>query len=277
MKKIYTHFFSAIKSGFNGISYLFMILLVYSTSSWGQLLTWDTAGNIGNEATEPSTFNNVKIAPASLTKGAGIGNASVANRFGGVTWSLSLSLAVSGNDYIEFTVTPDSNFSFTPTSFEFIWDRTSNGAINATLRSSLDNFTTNLGTVTGMGIGEYTTIRTITISGLTEISVPTTFRLYGYGGFSGAASAGFGSGPGSPSPNIVLNGTTSPISTTWNGTTWTEGSPTATLEAIIDDAYSTASNGSFTCKKLTVNANKSLTINASTNLTIQNEVINNGT
>jgi len=64
---------------------------------------------------------------------------------------------------------------------------------------------------------------------------------------------------------------------TWNGTAWTNNTaPTASIEAIIDGAYSTATNGAFTAKKLTVNAGKSLTINAGTNVTVQNEVINNG-
>lgn len=69
-----------------------------------------------------------------------------------------------------------------------------------------------------------------------------------------------------------------PTSTTWT-TSWSNGSPTASLEAIIDGTYNTnvgGEQGPFTAKKLTVNANKSLTINSGTNVTVQNEVINNG-
>ena len=62
--------------------------------------------------------------------------------------------------------------------------------------------------------------------------------------------------------------------TTWNGLAWSNGAPTALIEAIIDGAYS--ANGSFTAKKLTVNASKSITIISGTNVTVQNEVINNG-
>ena len=61
--------------------------------------------------------------------------------------------------------------------------------------------------------------------------------------------------------------------TTWTGTVWSNGTPTSTLEAIIDGTY----NGvAFNAKKLTINSGKSLTI-TSGNLTIQNEVANNGT
>jgi len=60
---------------------------------------------------------------------------------------------------------------------------------------------------------------------------------------------------------------------TWDGTTWINGAPDPTKDAIIDGDYTGAG---FTARKLTVNATKSATI-ASGNLVITNEVINNGT
>ncbi len=74
---------------------------------------------------------------------------------------------------------------------------------------------------------------------------------------------------------IIVN----PTPTIWNGTTWSLGVPTLSLNAIIDANYNTNLGGSqvpFNTKKLTVNSGKSLTINSGTNLTVQNEVINNG-
>jgi len=73
-----------------------------------------------------------------------------------------------------------------------------------------------------------------------------------------------------------------PTNTTWNGSSWTYGTPTASIDAIIDGTYNTkpvieGGNGSFTAKKLTVNSGKSLTINSGTNVTVQNDIINNGT
>lgn len=66
---------------------------------------------------------------------------------------------------------------------------------------------------------------------------------------------------------IGLVGTTS-----WT-TSWSNGSPTSSLEAIIEKDYSSAVNGTFTAKKLTVNSGI-LTVNSGTNLTVLNEVIN---
>lgn len=61
--------------------------------------------------------------------------------------------------------------------------------------------------------------------------------------------------------------------TVWNGLAWSNGVPTASVEAIIDGNYSTTTNGAITAKKLFVNSGV-LTVNSG-NLTVQNEVINN--
>ena len=61
----------------------------------------------------------------------------------------------------------------------------------------------------------------------------------------------------------------------WNGG-WSNGTPTTSVQAIIDGFYTTSSEGAFTANKLTVNSGKSLTVNSGTNITVHNEVINNG-
>jgi len=61
--------------------------------------------------------------------------------------------------------------------------------------------------------------------------------------------------------------------TTWNGTAWSYGAPTASIEAIIAGNYSTTTDGAIAAKKLTVNSGV-LTVNSG-NLTVVNELINN--
>lgn len=65
--------------------------------------------------------------------------------------------------------------------------------------------------------------------------------------------------------------------TTWNGSTWSNGTPTLTKAAIIDGIYVTATNGNFSCCSLTVNATKSLTISAGGYVEVQNNITTNGT
>lgn len=66
-------------------------------------------------------------------------------------------------------------------------------------------------------------------------------------------------------------------SSTWNGTAWSNGTPTSTIDAIIAGDFNTTANGVFTAKTLTVNAAKSFTINSSYNITVAGTVTNNGT
>lgn len=65
-------------------------------------------------------------------------------------------------------------------------------------------------------------------------------------------------------------------STTWNGTTWTNGTPTKSKAAIINENYSTATNGSFSVCSLTVNPNITLTISPNSYVEIENDLTNNG-
>ena len=202
MKKIYVFFCLLFLSG--GVSYVN-----------AQLLQWNTFGNAGTETTEPSVFNNANISAANLTQGT-ITPAANANRFGGSGWfntgntpaGNTLAEAVAGNDYIQFIVTPNAGFSFTPTALVFTWDRSATGPSSVTLRSSVDGFTADLGTVTGMisGGAATTTVRTITITTLSNITTATTFRLYGYGATATGGTGGFDNA--SSVVDVELSGTT---------------------------------------------------------------------
>lgn len=121
------------------------------------------------------------------------------------------------------------------------------------------------------------------IAALQDVPFGTTITLRYYA--SGYASQGWGLG--SPNPGgsagiaatdgLVIGGDVSD-STTWTtGLVWTNGIPSATKNAIILGAFDTSisTGGSFTAKKLTVNAGGSLLIKAGTSITVQNQVINN--
>ena len=128
-----------------------------SVAGTAELIAWNTSGNSGTETIEPPTETDPNIATANLTLGAGVTPAANANRFGGNAWfdagdtsPTTLAQSVAGNDYIQFVVTPNAGFMFTPTSFDFIWDRSGTGPTGVTLRSSADGFTADLGSVTGL-------------------------------------------------------------------------------------------------------------------------------
>ena len=226
--------------------------------SYGQLLQWNTFGNAGTEITEPSVFNDTNISVSNLTQGT-ITAAGNANRFGGSNWfntgntaaGNTMAEAVAGNDYIQFVVTPNSGYSFTPTSLNFIWDFSGTGPKNLTLRSSVDNYTADLGTLSSM-TANTSVFKTITISGLNTITTATTFRIYGYGATATGGTGGFD--VASNGVNVELNGTTAstgPTSITsgdWNvSSTWSPGSvPTSTDNVTISTAHTVYTSASLT-------------------------------
>jgi hypothetical protein len=238
--------------------FITVALFVVCESSCGQLLQWNTFANGGTETTEPSVFNDANVSSADLTFGAGVTAAANGNRFGGNGWwntgntvaGNTITEAVTGNDYIQFVVTPNSGYSFTPTSFIFSWDRSTTGPNKVTLRSSVDGFTNDLGIVTGMT--EAITLNTITITGHTNITTATTFRIYGYGATAAGGTGGFDIG--SNVVNVELNGTTASIGPTsvtsgdWNtASTWSTGSvPITTDNVTISTAHIVYSSTALT-------------------------------
>ncbi len=69
----------------------------------------------------------------------------------------------------------------------------------------------------------------------------------------------------------------SPTSTTWDGATWSNGTPTSSLDAIIAGNYSTgvaAPQGAFTAKSLTVSSGI-FTVASGTSVTVENAISNN--
>ena len=183
-----------------------MMILVSMTAP-AQLLKFNTFGNAGTETSEPSTFNDANIASTSLTySGSTVTPAGNTNRFGGSSWGVG---ALNTAKYIQFIVTPNAGFSFTPTSLVFIWDFSGTGPSAVTLRSSTDGFATftDLGTLTGMTTST-SVFKTINISALTNVTVATTFRLYGYNATAAGGTGGFDCASSLTNGNIQFNGTT---------------------------------------------------------------------
>ena len=224
------------------------------------ILQWKTFGNTGTETTEPSVFNDSNIASTNLTQGT-ITAAANTNRFGGSAWwntgnatNSTIANAVAGNDFVQFIVTPNSGYAFTPTSFVFNWDKSGSGPQNVALRSSVDNFASDLGTI--IPTAAIGTSNTITISGLSNIVTATTFRVYGYGGTATGGTGGFD--VGSDVVNVQLNGNLKSVPQLSSPTATSIATNLATLGATI-----TSSGGSTITSRGTVYGTSSApTLNA---------------
>jgi hypothetical protein len=128
-----------------------------------------------------TTMLGTTSASSGYTGASGTTNAGAAARTG------VLNTASSGSAYFEFTVTPNSGFSFSITSISFGSRSTSTGPVSFSLRSSADSYASDLTTGT-LGTNNSTwTLRSSTGLSISR-SAATTYRIYGFGG-AGTASA----------------------------------------------------------------------------------------
>ncbi len=194
-----------------------VFLLFGAGQSFGAvILSWNTFGNLGTETSEASVSNIANISAASLTLGSGITAAANGNRFGGSGWfdagntagGNTLGEAINGNSYIQFIVTPTGGATFSATSLDFTWDRSATGPSSVALRSSFDNFATDLGSVTNI-IQSAFAPNSITIAGLNNVAAATTFRLYGFGASATGGTGGFDTNTDAPS--VTFNGSVTAV------------------------------------------------------------------
>jgi hypothetical protein len=207
----------------------FFIAFFSLTFSWGQILTFDFAGLVGNEATANSNFNNANLTASTISRGTGLTASTNSDRFNASSWALtSIANAVSGNDYMEFTITPNAGYEFTVSSVVIQLQRSATGPSALVLRNSLDSYTANLDSQ--YTVVDNTSTQTFTFTFLqSNYSTPVTYRLYAYA----EATTGSG-GPGDGVGNdIIVNGT---VTSTASCTT-----PT-TQASTITNANTTVSN-----------------------------------
>ncbi|MCF8320275.1 MAG: T9SS sorting signal type C domain-containing protein [Flavobacterium sp.] len=169
--------------------------------------------------------------------------------------------------------------------------------------------------ITSVGVPNAPTIGTATVSGVSgQASISFTAPVFNGnstitsytatsspGGFTGTLSqsgsgtiimTGLTSGTaytftlratnsiGQSAESAASNSVTPYKITTWDGGAWSNGTPTASDVAIINDNFLTTDNGDtagFSTRILTVNANKTFTINTGHNITVAGAVTNNGT
>jgi hypothetical protein len=188
-----------------------------ASTGWGQILTFDFAGKAGSEVSASSNSNNAGLTASSISRGSGITASANADRFNAVDWAVtSIANAVSGSDYMEFTITPNSGKQFSVSSVVVQWQRSATGNTQIALRSSVDNYASDLDTVKSVTDNTSTQTFTWTFTQANK-STPVTYRFYSYG----EAVTGSG-GPGDGTGNdIVVNGSVSDYAA--------PGTPTITL------------------------------------------------
>jgi hypothetical protein len=223
--------------------------------------TWAQRNNNGT-----TTFITTTAASSGYAGSSGTSNFGLAARTG------ALNTASNGSAYVEISFTPASGYSLSITGVSFGSRSSGTGPALASIRTSLDNYGS---TVASNTLSTGSTWQLISPS-MTPVSgaqnVAITLRIYGSNGAGNA---------GTNTANWRLDDIKVTIEakqiTTWDGTAWSNGTPTSSLDAIIAGDYSTgaaAPQGAFTAKSLTVNSGI-FTVASGTSVTVENAIVNN--
>lgn len=215
------------------LSWLFIVLLyALPIVANGQILTFEFSSLGGSEATANSNFNNANLGGSTISRGAGLTASGNGGRFNATSWALtSIANAVSGDDYMEFTISPNAGYQFSVSSIYVQLQRSGTGPRGIALRSSVDNYATNLDAEYSITDNTSTQNFTFTFAQANS-SAAVTYRVYMYAEATGG-SGGIGDGGGD---DIVVNGTV----------TSTGGSPALSVSPNSLTGFSTTSGTAST-------------------------------
>lgn len=179
--------------------------------SYLAVLSSDTLGSLTATTSDPAELSGL------LTRGSGLdAEALFAGYYDAAGWSESNALAspLSSEDYIEFSVSVASGYSFAPSSLKFFYEEGGNlqGPSRISLRSSLDNFSSELFLDTNTFDAA---VHNLDLSSLADFAGTVNFRWYGYGAGAPEGLLGFTDNAlidaaGSPA-SIKLSGDLTPV------------------------------------------------------------------
>lgn len=207
---------------------------------------------------------NANIIVSGIGRGIGISGTNAINRYNANGWN---TVSLDNTAYFYFTITPNTGYQISFVSFVYNGQASGTGPTSFAFRSSLDGFVSDIGTPTASGA-------TINLSAtlFQNVTTPITFRIYGWGASGGSGTFSIN--------DFTFNGSVSAIpcfiSTTWNGTTWSAGTPDINKNAIIAANYNTTTNSSFSACSLTVNAGFDLRVTNGHYVEVENDVVVNG-
>lgn len=167
-----------------------------------QILAFEFSALTGSEATAGSASNDANLTSSTISRGAGLTSGANAQRFNST--NITTASSVDLTDYVEFTITPQTNKMFSISSIVVLHQRSGTGPLRFALRNSVDSYTADLG---GVSVGtDVTTTQTATFTfTVTNSTAAITFRLYPYQAEAAAGTWGPGDGTGN---DIVVNGST---------------------------------------------------------------------
>jgi hypothetical protein len=178
---------------------LFSVALVICSTAEAATIQWNI-DNVTTAATSvpPSSGTPVSnLTVSDLTRGnasgALVSNASSSSGYTGasgvnnvVAAAVAGTLNVTNSTYFTFTLTPSGLSDVLVTGISFGERSTATGPIALDIRSSLDNFTTSIGTAVALADSNWHLYTPTLIPTTSAVDTAITFRIYGSGGSSAA-------------------------------------------------------------------------------------------
>ena len=227
--------------------------------------------SLANAACSGVIASDANVTATGICRGPGI-VANVGATYNSRDWTTTT--VQDADDYLEWTVAPNSGFELNLSSMDIRYDRSGTGPTEVSIEIDTGSgfasvFTDNAVSASGEN-------NTIDLSAYTAITGTVTFRLYAFNA-SGITGTFDIEEHTATSKGIIVNGTVRAVcasTVTWDGTNWTPGTPDITTRAIIDANYntSTAPTGSFSACSLIVNSGNLLTISDGNFVTVQNDI-----
>jgi hypothetical protein len=173
------------------------------------ITTYDFTGAAGDQASTSASSVASGLTAGVLIRGPGVTAATGANSINSTAWSTG---GLDFNDYYGFTLTPGAGATLNVDSISFSERRSATGIKTISVRSSLDNFASDLFTTTVLD-DTLTRRQSVTLgSAFDALTSAVTFRIYGYnaeaagGSWRLGVSTTTGENTGNFPANLVVDG-----------------------------------------------------------------------
>lgn len=211
--------------------------------------------SVQNSACSGIIYNDANLSATGICRGIGI------TENAGLTYnsnSWTTAAAIDSDDYLEWTITPNAGYQINLTSMDIRYDRSPTGPTMAEIQ--VDDGSGFVTVFSDGAVSEDPGEENdgIDLTAFTGLTGTITFRLFAYNAIGAAGT--FDIEEHSIhllNKGILIKGSVTNVcslTTTWDGTTWDNGVPTSTANAVLDSSYSTSlDGGSFEACSLTVN------------------------
>ena len=163
------------------------LLFVLALSAWSQSIWTNPITDSNPSAYDPFTLGqtvNANLTVSGIGRGAGIAANAGANRYNAKNFTTAMSLS----NYFYWTLTPNSGYEIDFTSLVFKAQSSSTGPINYALRSSADNYASDIATFSIPTSGNEAGPYTADLSAFQNMNTAITFRMFAWGGSAAAGT-----------------------------------------------------------------------------------------